>query len=421
MSAHGRAWEPGAPSLGLELQKRILPRHGESHMAKSSKKPKDTAPEKQKTKKQIALGRKEARQNRIILISVSVLVLIVVAVLAYGIIQELVIKPGTPVATVDGTDIRLNDYQNFVTFNRYNDYLSISNLQNYLDQLNASPEENSFLISFYQQQLTQIQSALTTVSDDTLDELTDDALVQQKAQDEGITVTGEEVQLAIDDYVRQSAFPAAQETTTSTESLPTPTPIPQSLIDETYNSMLGNMHLTDKAFRTIVQHSLLRGEVQDLLASQVPTTGLIVNVELIETKTQTETLAAEQRIQGGEDFAVVAQEVSTDTLTADNGGNVGWVTTGQLSERYGTALETFVFSQDVGELGVVESNGMFFLVRVLDRNENGPLPEEVLSSRQNSALNDWLTQRKASPDVKIERLLQPDQIPPDPFATASSP
>ena len=390
-------------------------------MAKSSNQPKDAVPERQKTRKQIAHGRKEARQNRIILISVVALAVIIVGVLAYGIIQELVVKPAAPVATVNGAEIGLSDYQNFVTFNRYNDYLSISNLQNYLDQLNASPEENSFLISFYQQQLTQIQSALTTVSDSTLDELIDDALVQQKAQEEGITVTAEEVQLAIDDYVRQSAFPSAQETATTTETVPTATPIPQSLLDETYNKILGVMHLKDKAFRTVVQHSLLRGEVQDLLATQVPTTGLILDVQLIKTETQTQTLAAKQRIESGQDFSAVAMEVSTDTLTAENGGNVGWVTTGQLSDRYGAALESFVFSQGVGTLGIVESDGAWYLLRVVDRNENGPLPEEVLSARKNSALTDWLAERKASPEVKIERLLQPDQVPPDPFATAQSP
>jgi hypothetical protein len=44
----------------------------------------------------------------------------------------------------------------------------------------------------------------------------------------------------------------------------------------------------------------------------------------------------------------------------------------------------------------------------------------VVSQRQCSALQDWLDERKASPDATIERLLQPDQIPPDPFATPSS-
>jgi hypothetical protein len=88
-----------------------------------------------------------------------------------------------------------------------------------------------------------------------------------------------------------------------------------------------------------------------------------------------------------------------------------------LSTRYGEELDAFVFSQEVGELGIVESNGTFYVVLVLERDENGPLPSDVLTQRQNSALFGWLEERRSSPDVEIERLLEPDQIPPDPFAT----
>ena len=177
------------------------------------------------------------------------------------------------------------------------------------------------------------------------------------------------------------------------------------------------MQLSDKSFRAIVERSLLRGKLQDLLASRVPTTGLVANVQLIQTETEEGAVTATERIEAGEDFAIVAQEVSTDTVTAEGGGNVGWVTTGQLSTRYGEELDAFIFSHEVGELGIVESNGTFYVVLVLERDENGPLPSDVLTQRQNSALFDWLEERRSSPDVEIERLLEPDQIPPDPFAT----
>ena len=65
---------------------------------------------------------------------------------------------------------------------------------------------------------------------------------------------------------------------------------------------------------------------------------------------------------------------------------------------------------------VVESNGMYYVILVVDRNEHGPLPPEVLTAQQGSALSDWLAERQASPDVEIERLLEADQIPRDPFA-----
>jgi hypothetical protein len=56
-------------------------------------------------------------------------------------------------------------------------------------------------------------------------------------------------------------------------------------------------------------------------------------------------------------------------------------------------------------------------VMVVDRDENGPLPADVLAQRQSSALADWLEEQKASPDVKIERLLTSEQIPPDPYTS----
>jgi hypothetical protein len=388
-------------------------------MAKSSKKRKETPQNEKQTKKQIARSRKEAQQNRIIFIALGILIAIVVLIMTVGVLQELVLKPGQPVATVNGVNIRLDDYRDQLTYNRYNQYVAISNLQSGIDELSASPEENDFLISFYEQQLQQQQSSLAFLPETTLDDLIDSELIRQKAEQEGLTVTADEIEQAINDDIRSALTPTSQEPITSTEQLPTPTPIPQEQIDEVLATIVGNMKISEESFRTIVGRNLLAGKVQDLLASQVPTTGLVVDVSLIQTETQQEALDAQQRIEAGEEFAVVAQEVSTDTLTAADGGSLGWVTTGQLSTSYGQALEDYVFSTDVGTMGVVESDGMFYVVLVADRNENGPLPAEVLSRRQSSALSDWLEERKASPDVEIERLLESDQIPPDPFASTT--
>ncbi len=386
-------------------------------MAKSSKKSKKTTKDAKQTKKQIAIGRKEARQNRIILIAVSALIAVIVLILGFGIIGELILKPGEPVATVNQVKLRTDDFQDMVNYNRYNLYLSLSNLQNSIDELSASPEDNEFLISFYEQQLGQLQASISLVPDDTLDEMIDDELVRQQAEAEGLMVTPAEVEQAITDDIRQALTVAPQEPLTGTEQLPTPTPVAQEQIDEVYNSILANMKLSDKSFRAIVERRLLRGKLQDLLASRVPTTGLVADVQLIQTETEEDAVNALERIEAGEDFALVAQEVSTDTLTAEGGGSVGWVTTGQLSTRYGEELDTFVFSHEVGELGTVESNGMFYVVLVLERDENGPLPSDILTQRQNSALFDWLEEHRSSPDVEIERLQKPEQIPTDPFAT----
>jgi hypothetical protein len=385
-------------------------------MAKSSKKRTEPAQAAKQTKKQIAFSRKESRQNRIILICVGILAAAIVLVLAVGVIQELMLKPSEPVAMVNGVKLPTDDYQDLLTYNRYNQYVNISNLQNSLDDLNASPEENEFLISFYEQQLGQLQSSIALLPQTSLDQLIEDELVRQKADTEGLSASLDEAKETIYEDLRLALSPAPQEPLTSTEQLPTPTPIPQKEIDEFYNTILDNMNLSDKSLLKIVQRSLLRGKVQDLLASEVPTTGLVVNLHLISTETEDEALAAEERIDGGEDFAIVAQEVSTDTISAEAGGDLGWVTPDQLSGRYGEGVGNASLSTAVGEMAVVESNGMYYVVLVVDRDENGPLPPEVLTAQQSSALSDWLAERQASPDVEIERLLEADQIPPDPFA-----
>jgi parvulin-like peptidyl-prolyl isomerase len=369
------------------------------------------------TKKQIALGRKEARQNRIILIAVAALIAIVVLILAAGVVSEVILKPSAAVATVNGAKIQADDYRDLVTYNRYNYYNNIANLQNGLEELNQDPETNAFLISFYEQQISQLQTALALAPEDALDELIDAELVRQKAEELQIEVTDQDVDQAIDDDFRAAFAQQATETITGTEELPTPTPVPQKDVDDLYDRVLGAMQLSEEAFRTIVHRSLLAGKVQEALAAEAPATGLVLDLELIKTVRMEAALAAKARIDNGEDFAIVAQEVSTDTLTAENGGAVGWVTTGQLAPQYGEELETYVFALEPGELGIVESDDMFYVVRVVDRDEDGPLPEDVLLQRQNSALADWLEERRASPDVKIERLLKPEQIPPDSFAS----
>ncbi|MFN2156437.1 MAG: SurA N-terminal domain-containing protein, partial [Anaerolineae bacterium] len=150
-------------------------------MAKSSRKRKASTEAERKTKKQIALGRKEARQNRIILILVGSLIAVIVLILAFGALSELVFKPNSAVATVNGEKIQADDYQNLVNYNRYNYYSNIASLQNGLEQLNTDPEQNSFLISFYEQQLSQVESALALAPQDSLDELIDAELALQKA------------------------------------------------------------------------------------------------------------------------------------------------------------------------------------------------------------------------------------------------
>jgi hypothetical protein len=345
---------------------------------------------------------------------VAALAVIVFAILAAGIISQVLLKPGQTVAVVNGTKIPTGDYDALVSYQRANLQGAISNLETEIQSLDATDETNQFLISYYQQMVQQYEAQLSSVQQTALEDLIDDALIAEKADQSGIKVTPDEVSQTIRDDLTQIAISGAAQVTTTetvTGTLPTPTPtaVPQETLDQIYEQGIANLGLSDKQFRAIVQRGLVRSKVQDLLVSEVPTTGLIIHVQMIVTDTNEVASAAEARIKSGEDFAAVAGSV--DPGARENGGDVGWLAAGQIGRTYGQALEDWVLAQEPGTLGVVESDGKFYVVKVLEKNENGTLPDAQITYLQGNALTDWLAARKASPDVQIDRLTTPGGTP----------
>lgn len=398
-------------------------------MAPDSKRPSDrrkgkalpkskALPTEKGTKKQIALRRREARQKRIIWLSVGGLALVILAIIMVGLLQELVFEPGRPVAIVNGAKIRAADYRDLVNHRRFSLHQQEQMLQQELNRLDPDNEQDQFLISIYEQQIAQIRSSLTFVPDSALDELIDHELIRQKAEELGLTVTEIEIDQAIDEDLQRAASPSYQMPVTDT--VPMATPIPQERLNEIYYSALERMGLSEKAFRLIVRRNLLQDKIQEVLASQVPITGLVIHLQLIKTDTEEQAMAAQERIEKGEDFAVVAREVSTDTLSAENGGDLGWLTPEQINGRYGPAVEAQALALEIDKLTLVKGEDVFYLLRVLGRDGHGPLPNEVVAERRNNALSDWLAQQKSSPQVQIERLLTPEQIPVDLFETPTA-
>lgn len=81
--------------------------------------------------------------------------------------------------------------------------------------------------------------------------------------------------------------------------------------------------------------------------------------------------AALQRIQAGEEFATVAKEVSDDAVSAEEGGDLGYIQRGQLSGEFEEAL----FSLEEGEIaGPVKTDFGYHIIK-LDEIKAPELPE----------------------------------------------
>ncbi len=115
------------------------------------------------------------------------------------------------------------------------------------------------------------------------------------------------------------------------------------------------------------------------------------------------------RIEGGEDFATVAKEVSDDEATASKGGDLGWVFKGQM----GDAFDEVAFSLEPGQIGgPIKMDDGYAIILVEEKDPEHQVDEKEMETRRQQAFNDWLNAQVAAADVT--KNLTPEMIPPLP-------
>ncbi len=121
------------------------------------------------------------------------------------------------------------------------------------------------------------------------------------------------------------------------------------------------------------------------------------------------------------DFAEAAKQYSTDTASAENGGDVGWDATNTFVEAYTTALDGLSKGQ---VSGLVTSDYGIHIIKCTDEfscdgtaTSLDAYPNEfvdyisniVKSQNQSTAYNDWFTSYKEQADIQINDM--PENVP----------
>jgi peptidyl-prolyl cis-trans isomerase C len=111
--------------------------------------------------------------------------------------------------------------------------------------------------------------------------------------------------------------------------------------------------------------------------------------------------AARERIQGGDEFAVVAAEVSLDPGSSESGGDLGWFTEGMMVESF----EQAAFQAQVGEVvGPVESQFGWHVLQVTDSQDHIPFEEvlvDIQKQLEENAIRSYLEERRANLDLHV--------------------
>jgi parvulin-like peptidyl-prolyl isomerase len=232
----------------------------------------------------------------------------------------------------------------------------------------------------------------------TLQGLTAELLVKQQAPTMGVTpVTAQD----INEYLRAGAAKAKGTDTISDADY-----------DAWFREQLANRGLPAKEYREIAARDILRTRLQDIVAANIKSIAPQVHLWAIVVASNDAAVQAKAKIDGGEDFAAVAANVSLDSTATTSGGDQGWVPPDVLDSQLSTQAATL----DVGKCSdpitytqqsSTSSTGTvtnYVLLFVSEKSDAMEMTTDQLTVLKNKALLNWLNEQSANTTVTYHGL-----------------
>lgn len=158
--------------------------------------------------------------------------------------------------------------------------------------------------------------------------------------------------------------------------------------DEAFRAKLAEWGETYEDAWREVRAQLIGMAMTQRVVERVPTTAEHVHARhiLVDNPTEAERILAQ--LQGGADFAALAQSYSQDTSTRESGGDLGFFPRGILMAP---EVEEAAFALQPGQFsGVVSSALGYHVVQVVERDPAGPVSPENLRLMQDRAVQEWI-------------------------------
>ena len=230
-------------------------------------------------------------------------------------------------------------------------------------------------LAWYQSELQRYlgaqEAAGTPVTDQVaagqtvLNELINQFLLAQGAQETGLSVTDEEVQARIDALAAQTDLAA-------------------------WKAQWG---YTDADLFNMLKLEMLAALERDQIAATIPETMEQVEIRQVFAYTAAGAQSAKTSLNSGSDFEEVAY-----TYDPTTGGYLGWVPRGYLLIP---AVEEAAFSLPVGSTSdIIESEVGYHIVMVLDRGDHA-LSSDARLTLQRNAVAAWLAERLAGSSIEV--------------------
>jgi len=401
-------------------------------------------PTKIATKKHLARLERERRQTRLIAYIAIGIIVVIVGLIGYGILNETILKAIQPVVTVNGNSVTMREFKDRVQVARqqyvdqYMQYYQIAQM------FGIDPSTDSSM----SQTLNQLQSQLADpnlIGQQVIDDITNDLIIRQYAQANGIVVKAADVEKAIQDafgyfpegtptttpasapiaYPTWSATQYALMTPTTPPTLaptipsptqtlgptatatgipsltPTTTPYTLDGFQGRYKEGLGlytNLGINEADFRKIFfESNLYKQRVSDIVTSNVTHEQEQVWARHILVADEATALSIRAQLLLDVDFATQAAAQSLDTSTKDTGGDLGWFGNGKMVAEF----ETAAFTLQVGEISQpVQTTNGWHIIQVLG-HEIRPLTDTEYKAAVSAALNQWLSDQRTAATITV--------------------
>ncbi len=160
---------------------------------------------------------------------------------------------------------------------------------------------------------------------------------------------------------------------------------------EWYERKLDQTGFSDDEYRDIVRRNLLQYYLTQYLAERVPTVAEQVKLLVISLPSLEEAEEVEDRLDDGEDFFDVAEELKAEDRLVDQTFDIGWRPRSAINPSFAS----IAFDQlEVGEYSDPFPAGerYYAIIKVADRAKARQVGEEVLQRLRSSAFGSWLQQ-----------------------------
>ncbi len=403
---------------------------------------------RRQSRKEILLARKQQRQTRQVRLIIIGIAILLAAILLVGVVNELAIKPSTPVANINGVEIPLHDWQSRVRLQRAQLIVGLEDLAETFSQDIGQVQQ------FAGQQIGLLEDP-QTMGQLVLDQMVDEQVVLQAAAARGIIVSEDDVQKEIEESFNYfggavpTAFPSPTETIMPTPSLtpiptavitdilPTSTPFPTAVAGPTGTPLPTSTPVSLDSFEESLTETLdrlggfgveevdLREVVRAQLYQELLTEALVDEEELPTSAEHasyyfisfdSEEKAKEALADVNQDgFLVVWNGIrSRPPEEAADGATIAsevlWRNKDELVDFFGAELAEAVFSQEINEPSAIfnvpdvneEGSDRYYIIMVSGR-EIRPLSEAALSAAKQELFTSWLESQKVTGVEVFER------------------